>query len=84
MFINHAMAIRKYPEIPIFTTRKIIKKFKTTGAVMYLPGREHKCILPTSTVRVMLPESKISPRITVGELQKLVVSWGHQVSNNYN
>lgn len=51
---------------------------------MYLPGREHKCILPTSTVRAIFPKSKISPRITVGELQKLVVSWGHQISNNYN
>ena len=46
---------------------------------MNLPGRERKCIFPLHTVRRSVQGAEKS-LITVGELQKLVTSWGHKVS----
>ena len=79
---NGYKTIAKKLNIPLTTIRAIIKKFKTTGTVVNLPGRGRKCILPPRTVRQMVREAKGNPRATVGELQNLVASWGHQVSKS--
>ena len=68
-------------KMPISTVRAILKEFKATGSVANLPGRGPMFILsPHTTARRMIREAKNSPRITVGELQRKVASWGHQVS----
>ena len=80
-FISQGMAIKKIAtclKMPI--SRAILKKFKATGTVTNLPGRGPMFILPPRTARRMIREAKKSPRITVGELQRKVASWGHQVS----
>src|SRR4029434_4649958 len=59
---------------------EIIKKFKVTGDVKNQPGRGRVCTLTPCTVRRMVRLAKESPRITAGELQKLVESWGQKVS----
>ncbi len=43
-------------------------------------GRGHVSILSQRTVRRMVRVAKKYPRITAGELQKLVGSWGQKVS----
>ena len=79
---NGYKTIAKKLNLPVTTIRAIIKKFKTTGTVVNLPGRGRKCILPPRTVRQMVRETKGNPRATVGELQNLAASWGHQVSKS--
>lgn len=69
-------------QLPISTVRVIIKKFKTTGTVVNKPGRGPMFILPPRTVRRMVREVKISPKLTVTELQQMVASWGHKVSKS--
>src|SRR4029434_9196010 len=59
---------------------EIIKKFKATGDVKNQPGRGRVCKLTPRTVRRMVRLAKASPRITAGELQRLVESWGQNVS----
>ena len=59
--------------------REIPKKFKATGTDTNLPGRGHMFILPPDTA-IRIREARKFARITVGELQKKVASWGHQVS----
>ena len=68
-------------KMPIFTIRTIIKKFKATGDVNNWTGRGRVSILTPHTVRRMVRVVKTSPRITAGELQTLVGSWGQKVSN---
>ena len=55
------------------------KKFKATGTVTKLPGRGPMFILPPHTLRGVIREAKKYPRITVGEFQRKLASWGHQV-----
>src|SRR4029434_11053563 len=57
----------------------IIKKFKAIGDVNQ-PGRGRVCTFTPHTVRRMVRLANKSPRITAGELQKLVESWGRKVS----
>src|SRR4029434_862101 len=57
----------------------IIKKFKAIGDVNQ-PGRGRVCTFTPHTVRRMVRLANKSPRITAGELQKLVESWGQNVS----
>jgi hypothetical protein len=71
---------QKVVELHISTIRAIIKKCQVTGDVNNGPGRGHVSILTTRTVRRMVPVAKTSPRITAGELQTLVGSWGQKVS----
>src|SRR4029434_2830563 len=66
--------------IPISTIMAIIKKFKATGEVNNQPGRGHVCTLTPRTVRRIIQLAKSSPRITAGELQRFVESWGQKVS----
>lgn len=68
-------------KMPISTIRAIIKKFKATGDVNNRPGRGRVSILTPRTVRRMVRVAQKSPRITAGELQTLVGSWGQKVSN---
>src|SRR4029434_7762786 len=72
--------ISKQLKIPISTIRAIVKKFKVTGDVRNQPGRGPVCKLTPRTVRRMVRVAKESPRITAGELQRLVESWGQKVS----
>ena len=74
---NGHKKISKELKIPISTIMEIIKKFKATGDQ---PGRGRVCTLTPRTVRRMVRLAKESSRITAGELQKLVESWGHKVS----
>src|SRR4029434_10762560 len=67
-------------KIPISTMMAIIKKFKATGDVKNQPGRGRVCSLTPRTVRRIVRLAKESPRITAGELQRLVESWGQKVS----
>ena len=79
-FISQGMAIKQIAtllKIPISTARAIFKKFKAT--VTNLPGRGPMFILLPHTAGRMTREAKNSPKITVGELQREVASWG-QVS----
>ena len=59
---------------------EIIKKFKATGDVKNQPGRGRVCTLTPRTVRRMVRLAKEYPRITAGELQRLVESWDQKVS----
>src|SRR4029434_6947468 len=70
----------KQLKIPISTIMAISKKFKVTGDVRNQPGRGPVCKLTPRTVRRMVRLAKESPRITAGELQRLVESWGQKVS----
>ena len=70
----------KQLKIPISTIMAIIKKFKATGDVKNQPGSGRVCTLTPRTVRRMVRLEKESPRITAGELQRLVESWGQKVS----
>src|SRR4029434_6922060 len=70
----------KQLKIPISTIMAIIKKFKATGDVRIQPGRGPICKLTPRTVRRMVRLVKESPRITAGELQRLVEFWGQKVS----
>src|SRR4029434_2944205 len=72
--------ISKQLKIPISTIRAIVKKFKVTGDVRNQPGRGPVCKLTPRTMRRMVRVAKESPRITAGELQRLVESWGQKVS----
>src|SRR4029434_7754176 len=67
-------------KIPISTIRAIVKKFKATGDVRNQPGRGPVCKLTPRTVSRMVRVAKESPRITAGELQRLVESWVQKVS----
>src|SRR4029434_1485197 len=67
-------------KIPISTIMAIIKKCKATGEVKNQPGRGPVCKLTPRTLRRMVRLAKESSRITAGELQRLVESWGHKVS----
>src|SRR4029434_2871971 len=77
---NGYKKISKLFKIPISTIMAIIKKFKATGEVKNQPGRGHVCTLTARAVRRMVRLAKESPRITAGELQNLVESWGQKVS----
>src|SRR4029434_7924777 len=72
--------ISKQLKIPISTIMAMIKKFKATGDVRNQPGRGPVCKLTPCAVRRMVRLAKESPRITAGELQRLVESWGQKVS----
>ena len=63
---------------------EIIKKFKATGDVKNKPGRGRVCTLTPRTVRRMVRLAKESPRITAGELQKLVGVLGSKSLQNYH
>ena len=76
---NGYKKIGKQCNIPLSTVRAIIKKFKRYGTFENLMGRGCNCILPPRILRRMVREATKSPRITLKELQALVVSWGHQV-----
>ena len=78
---NGHKKISKELKIPISTIMEIIKKFKATGDVKNQPGRGRVCTLTPRTVRRMVRLAKESPRITAGELQKLVES---ESLRNYN
>src|SRR4029434_7243158 len=67
-------------KISISTIMAIIKKFKATGDVKNQPGRGPVCKLTPCPVRRMVRLEKKSPRITAGEMQRLVESWGQKVS----
>src|SRR4029434_1451500 len=58
----------------------IIKKFKATGDVKNQPGTGRVCTLTPRTVRRMVRLAKESPKITAGELQRLVESCVQKVS----
>src|SRR4029434_8057301 len=80
---NQEMDIKKISKplkIPISTIMEIIKKFKATGDVKNQPGRGPVCKLTPRTMRRMVRLAKESLRITAGELQRLVESWGQKVS----
>ena len=77
---NGHKKISKELKIPISTIMEIIKKFKATGDVKNQPGRGRVCTLTPRTVRRMVRLVKESPRITAGELHRLVESWGQKVS----
>ena len=77
---NGHKKISKELKIPISTIMEIVKKFKATGDVRNQPGRGPICKLTPRTVRRMVRLAKESPRITAGELQKLIESWGQKVS----
>ncbi len=57
-------------KIPISTIRVIIKRFQSTKDVKNLPER--------GRVSMSVWVAKDSPRITAGELQRLVESWGQK------
>ncbi len=67
-------------KMTISTIRAIIKKFQSTGNVMNQTGRGRVSISSQRTVKRTVRVDKKSPRITAGELQKLVASWGQKVS----
>src|SRR4029434_7411763 len=77
---NRHKKISKELKIPISIIMEIIKKFKATGDVKNQPGRGRVCTLTPRTVRRMVRLAKESPRITAGELQRLVESCGQKVS----
>src|SRR4029434_9490129 len=77
---NGHKKISKELKIPISIIMIIIKKFKATGDVKNQPEREPICKLTPRTVRRIARLAKESPRITAGELQRLVESWGQKVS----
>src|SRR4029434_8238105 len=77
---NGHKKISKQLKILISTIMEIMKKFKATGDVKNQPGRGCVCTLTSRTVRRMVRLAKASPRITAGELQRLVESWGQNVS----
>ncbi len=62
-------------KIPISTIRTIIEMFQSTKDVTNLPGRWCVSISSQCTVRRRVWVAKDSPRITAGELQRLVESW---------
>src|SRR4029434_9819867 len=65
--------------IPISIIMAIVKTFTDTREVKNQPGRGRVCTLTPRTVRRMVQLAKESSRITAGELQKLVESWGQKV-----
>src|SRR4029434_9233647 len=77
---NGHKKISKQLKIPISTIMAIIKKFKATEDVNNQPGKGRVCTLTPHTVRRIFRLAKESPRITAGELQRLVESWGQKVS----
>src|SRR4029434_9901420 len=77
---NGYKKISKQLKIPISTIMAIIKKFKATGYVRNQTGRGPVCKLTPCTVRRMVRLAKEYQRITAGELQRLVASWGQKVS----
>lgn len=63
-------------KMPISTFTTIIEKKKKKNTVtMNLLERGNKCIL----VKRMVQSTNISPRIRVGNLQKIGAFWGHQI-----
>src|SRR4029434_1585237 len=72
---NGHKKISKQLKIHISTIREIIKMLNATGAVKNQPGRGRVCTLTPRTMRRMVRLAKKSPRITAGELQRLVESW---------
>src|SRR4029434_9634001 len=79
---NGHKKISKQLKIPISTIMEIIRKFKATGDVKNQPGRGRVCTLTPRTVRSMVRLEKESPRITAGELRRLVASWAQKVSTH--
>src|SRR4029434_8035265 len=75
---NGHKKISKQLKILISTIMEIMKKFKATGDVKNQPGRGCVCTLTSRTVRRIVRLAKESPRITAGELQSVVESWGQK------
>ncbi len=65
-------------KIPISTIRAIIEMFQSTKNVTNLPGRWCVSISSQCTMRRRVSVAKDSPRITAGELQRLVESRGQK------
>ncbi len=65
-------------KIPISTIRAIIELFQSTKNVTNMPGKWCVSISSQCTVRRRVSVAKDSPRITAGELQRLVESWGQK------
>ena len=64
----------------ISTIRAIIKKSQVTGDVNNLPGKGLMFIWTLRTLMRMVQVANESPRITDGEFQTLVRSWGQNIS----
>ena len=76
------MAIKKnslHLKMPISTIRQYLKRWKQLELLHTCLEEDH-VYLPPCTARRMKERQNNSPRITVGELQRKVASWGHQVS----
>ena len=78
------MAIKKCYSPENAHIYQYLKKLKETGTVANLPASGAMFILPLHTTRRMIREAKNCPKITVGESQRKVASWGHQVSKTPN